>query len=74
MKISNLVMKYKDCLNLTVSLNSNKSKHTKDTFTGGFVKSPVSKGLVKRPIASIDFSSLYPSVMITLNLSSDKII
>lgn len=75
MKIANLIMKFRYDLNLTVSTNPEKSaKNVKDKYTGGYVKNPVNKGILKRPVASIDFSSLYPSVMITLNLSSDKII
>src|SRR6185437_4372010 len=45
-----------------------------ESFPGVYVFSPI-KGLEnKRPVTGLDFASLYPSLIITYNLSSDKII
>jgi DNA polymerase elongation subunit (family B) len=44
----------------------------KKAFEGGYVFEPV-KGPVKRPTTGLDFESLYPSLMMTYNLSTEKI-
>ena len=53
--------------------NSNKSEDKKDvsdTFEGAFVY-PTKPGYYKNGIVSLDFNSLYPNVIMTLNLSPD---
>lgn len=53
--------------------NSNKSEDKKDVsdgFEGAFVY-PTKAGYYKNGIVSLDFNSLYPNVIMTLNLSPD---
>jgi len=75
MKVINIIGAF--CFKNDVAFSSsyiNKSKSEKDHFPGGFVFPPV-KGLNNKfPITGLDFSSLYPSLMMAYNLSPDKLV
>jgi DNA polymerase delta subunit 1 len=50
-----------------------RSKRGEDTFEGAFVLDP-EKGFYQTPIATLDFASLYPSIMMAHNLCYSTLI
>jgi DNA polymerase elongation subunit (family B) len=75
MKARNLLGK--ECAKNNIAF-SNKSKHdsenTRNHFEGGWVFPP-KRGLNnRRPVTGIDFNSLYPSLIMTYNLSIDTVV
>lgn len=49
-------------------------KDTEESFSGAYVVPPVYGLHTDRPITGVDFSSLYPSLMATFNLSPDMVV
>lgn len=70
MKVRNLIAKY--CHENGVMFSNAKVDNEKIKYPGAWVFPP-KKGLNnKRPTTALDFSSLYPSLMMAYNLSPDK--
>jgi len=45
-----------------------------ESFLGAYVFSPIKELKNRRPVTGLDFASLYLSLIMTYNLSPDKII
>jgi len=75
MKVCNLIAAYAYEKNILVNLMRDQNdKIESGKYPGGMVRDPI-RGLQKeRPIICVDFASLYPSLMITYNLSPDKMV
>lgn len=72
MKVLNLVIKYGN--EHEYVFQTTRDKQDKINYPGAFVVEP-NMGLNRTdPMTGIDFSSLYPSIMMTYNLSPEKII
>jgi DNA polymerase elongation subunit (family B) len=72
MKVRNIVGQY--CHKLGYSFSNATQHNRKVKYAGAYVFTPV-KGLNTHvPVASLDASSLYPSIMMAYNLSPDKVI
>ena len=72
MKVLNLVIKYG--IEHDYVFQTTRDKQDKINYPGAFVVEP-NMGLNRTdPMTGIDFSSLYPSIMMTYNLSPEKII
>lgn len=58
-------------------LYSNRSNHIeecdKDCYTGGYVDDPIC-GLIREAVVGLDFSSLYPNVIMAGNYSPDRLV
>jgi DNA polymerase elongation subunit (family B) len=52
---------------------SDKRKSENGTYVGGYVRPPV-PGLYEDPVVTLDFNSMYPSAMITHNISPDALL
>ena len=73
MKVCNLTAYYAAKENLLISTAFERFEGT-EKYGGAYVFDPI-KGLNnRRPIAGLDFASLYPSVMMDCNLSMEKIV
>ena len=62
--------RYNNVYFLTDSNKSEDNKNENDGFTGAFVF-PTKAGYYKNGIVSLDFNSLYPNVMMTINVSPE---
>lgn len=75
MKVCNVIGAY--CSKRGVAFSNitlDKSPNEKDHYPGGWVCEP-NRGLHNdRPITGLDFNSLYPSLMMTYNLSPDMVV
>jgi len=70
MKVRNLIGRW--CSELGIMFSNSKSDRDKIKYPGAWVFPP-KKGLNnERPTTALDFSSLYPSLMMAYNLSPDK--
>ncbi|PKK56722.1 ribonuclease H-like protein [Rhizophagus irregularis] len=73
MKVSNLLGAEAWAENILFSMKTSDQKAT-GKFPGAYVFPP-EKGLEnKRPVTGLDFNSLYPSIIMTYNLSSEKMV
>jgi DNA polymerase elongation subunit (family B) len=73
MRVCNMLAGYASRKEFVCSLTS-KKKEVEGKYPGAYVFEP-DKGLEnRRPVTGLDFSSLYPSIIMTYNLSPEKII
>lgn len=70
-RVLNLLASYSDKFQLAIPMKEIGSPGT--DFPGAWVAVP-KLGLYKRPVSALDFNSLYPSVMITFNISPEMLI
>jgi DNA polymerase elongation subunit (family B) len=74
MKVCNLIAAHAYDRNILVNVMRDNNEIESGKYPGGMVLDP-DKGIQKeRPIICVDFASLYPSLMITYNLSPDKMV
>lgn len=75
MKVRNLIGSYSHRRGIAFSNSgSGKTEDEKDHYPGAWVFPP-ERGLhARRPITGLDFASLYPSLMMTYNLSPDMVV
>jgi len=77
MKVRNFILAYADELQYSLSLKEAQRTQNdicKEHFPGAYVVPPI-RGLDnKRPISALDFQSLYPSLIMTYNLSPSHVV
>lgn len=75
MKVRNVIGKYAHKFDIAFSnAKSNKSEKEKDHYPGAWVCIPERKLNFDDPVSGMDYSSLYPSLMMTYNLSIDMVV
>lgn len=75
-KVLNTIAKYGEEFGIALSIQTSGNKtFPKDMkIPGAYVQKPKFLGPNKLPCAALDFKSLYPSIIITFNLSPEKVI
>lgn len=75
MKVRNVIGKYAHKFGIAFSnARANKSLSEKDHYPGAWVCEPERKLNFDDPVSGMDYSSLYPSLMMTYNLSIDMVV
>ena len=73
MKVRNLLASAAYDLNVLINTHPKKNQE-QGKFPGAFVFWPIRGLNIQRPVTGLDFESLYPNLIITYNLSPEKIV
>ncbi|HEY6534702.1 MAG TPA: DNA polymerase domain-containing protein, partial [Candidatus Nitrosocosmicus sp.] len=73
-KVCNLLGRYAYDMNIMITMNRNETCEESGKYPGAYVFPPIKRLEKKRPVTGLDFGSLYPSLMMTYNLSPEMIV